>query len=395
VLTEINNDINKSSGYLGDISDRSKELYFNKQTVGQYLYKQIQENRHTRLKGQVFYRKDYEDEFDAIWNEQAKHYKELTPELKTELKDICIFYQRRLKSQKGLISICELESKERQIVVDGKTKTKLIGPKVCPKSSPLFQEFRIWQRLNDLEVWNKKERTKWRLDEDSKNLLFQELNIKNKLSKADILKLLYKNHKELDLNFKDVDGNRTNAALFEVYKEIIEKSGHGEHDFAKMSASEIVELVENVFKTLGINTAILKLNTELEGKGFEQQAAYQLWHLLYSYEGDNSNTGNESLINKLKEKFGFEKEYASLLANVTFEPDYGGLSAKAISKMLPHLKDGLEYSQAANLAGYNHSKSLNKEELATRELKDKLEILDKNSLRNPVVEKILNQTFML
>jgi CRISPR-associated endonuclease Csn1 len=91
VLTEINNDINKSSGYLGDISDRSKELYFNKQTVGQYLYKQIQENPHTRLKGQVFYRKDYENEFDTIWNQQAKHYKELTPELKTDIKDICIF----------------------------------------------------------------------------------------------------------------------------------------------------------------------------------------------------------------------------------------------------------------------------------------------------------------
>jgi CRISPR-associated endonuclease Csn1 len=302
------------------------------------------------------------------------------------------FYQRRLKSQKGLINTCELESIERQIVVDSKPKTKLIGPKVCPKSSPLFQEFRIWQRLNDLEVLDKKERTKWRLDEDAKNLLFQELNIKNKLSKADILKLLYKNHKELDLNFKEIDGNRTNANLFEAYNQIIELTGHGEFDFAKMSAVEIIDLVENVFKTLAINTDILKLNTELEGKAFEQQASYQLWHLLYSYEGDNSNTGNESLINKLHEKYGFEKEYASLLANVTFEPDYGSLSSKAISKILPHLKDGFEYSQAANLAGYNHSKSLTKEELANRALKDKLEILQKNSLRNPVVEKILNQT---
>jgi CRISPR-associated endonuclease Csn1 len=392
VLTEINNDINKSSGYLGDISDRSKELYFNKQTVGQYLYKQIQENRHTRLKGQVFYRKDYEDEFDAIWNEQAKHYKELTAELKTELKDICIFYQRRLKSQKGLISTCELESREREIIIDGKKKTKLIGPKVSPKSSPLFQEFRIWQRLNDLEVWDKKERTKWRLDEDSKKLLFQELNIIMRLKKEEVLKLLYKNHKELDLNFKELDGNRTNAALFEVYKDIVEKSGHGEHDFGKISANEVVELVESVFKTLGINTEILKLNTDLEGKEFEKQAAYQFWHLLYSYEGDDSKTGDESLINILKEKFGFEKEYAQLIAKVTFEPDYGSLSSKAISKILPHLKDGFDFSESAGKAGYNHSKSLNKEELANRELKDKLEILDKNSLRNPVVEKILNQT---
>lgn len=392
VLTEINNDLNKSSGYLGDISDRSKELYFNKETVGQYLYKQIQENRHTRLKGQVFYRKDYEDEFDAIWEEQSKHYKELTPELKKDLKNICIFYQRPLKSQKGLVSICELEGKVKTFLVDGKSKTKLIGPKVCPKSSPLFQEYRIWQRLNDLEVQNKKDKSRRKLEEEEKQILFNELSVKSKMTKSEVLALLFKNHKELDLNFKDVDGNRTNAALYEVYQQIADLSGHGEHDLKKIKAVEIKDLVEGVFNAINVNKSILKLNTDLEGKDFEHQPAYQFWHLLYSYEGDSSRTGNESLITKLKDTFGFEKEYAQLLANVTFEPDYGSLSSKAISKILPHLKDGLDYSQAAALAGYNHSKSLNKEELEKRELKDKMNILEKNSLRNPVVEKILNQT---
>ena len=43
VLQEINGQINNSSGYLGAISDRSKELYFNNLTVGQYLYNQIKE----------------------------------------------------------------------------------------------------------------------------------------------------------------------------------------------------------------------------------------------------------------------------------------------------------------------------------------------------------------
>ncbi len=38
VIVEINNNINSSSGYLGAISDRSKELYFNMETVGQYQY---------------------------------------------------------------------------------------------------------------------------------------------------------------------------------------------------------------------------------------------------------------------------------------------------------------------------------------------------------------------
>jgi CRISPR-associated endonuclease Csn1 len=393
VFQEINSQINNSSGYLGDISDRSKELYFNKQTVGQYLYEQIKKNPHTRLKGQVFYRKDYEDEFDVIWNEQSQHHKELTQDLKETIKDIIIFHQRRLKSQKGLISICELEGKMKEIMIDGMPKIKLIGPRVCPKSSPLFQEFRIWQRLNDVEVKDKKERTKWKLDEEAKEILFAELSVKEKLTKSEALKLLYKNHKDLDLNFEKLDGNRTNAKLFNAYQSIVEVSGHDEFDFAKMKSSQIKEVVKGVFQMLGITTEILEFNTNLEGKALEQQPHYQFWHLLYSYEGDNSPTGNESLIQKLKDKFGFEEDYAKIIAAVTFEDDYGSLSAKAISKILPHLKDGKQYDEAAVLAGYkSHSHSENKEERDSKELKAKLDILPKNSLRNPVVEKILNQT---
>ncbi|MCK5170296.1 MAG: hypothetical protein KAQ75_10485 [Bacteroidales bacterium] len=88
VLQEINNQKNNSSGYLGAISDRSKELHFNNETVGQNLYKQIKENPHTRLKNQVFYRQDYLDEFNQIWETQARFHKELNSELKKEIRDI-------------------------------------------------------------------------------------------------------------------------------------------------------------------------------------------------------------------------------------------------------------------------------------------------------------------
>jgi CRISPR-associated endonuclease Csn1 len=393
VLQEINTQINGSSGYLGAISDRSKELYFNKQTVGQYLYEQIKVNPHTRLKGQVFYRKDYEDEFDAIWTEQKKHHKELTDELKETIRDIIIFYQRRLKSQKGLIGICELEGKVKEVSIDGKLTPKLIGPKVCHKSSPLFQEFRIWQRLNDIEVKNKIDRTKWPIEQEEKQILFEELSVKEKLSKTDVLKLLYKNHKELDLNFEKLDGNRSSFKLYDAFQKILVASGHDEYEFSKLSSQEIKEIVKAVFEVLGITTEILHFNANLEGKELEKQPYYQLWHLLYSYEGDDSATGNDSLIKKLHEKFGFAEEYAKILASVTFEEDYGSLSAKAISKILPHLKDGLQYDEAAVLAGYkSHSHSENREERANKVLKPKLEVLPKNSLRNPVVEKILNQT---
>src|ERR1035437_1350095 len=127
VFAEINNNLNNSSGYLGAISDRSKELYFKQETIGQYLYKQLQHNPHTRLKNQVFYRQDYLDEFEKIWETQAQFYPELTVKTKADIRDIIIFYQRRLKSQKTLISFCGLENEQIEVEIDGKKKMKLRG----------------------------------------------------------------------------------------------------------------------------------------------------------------------------------------------------------------------------------------------------------------------------
>lgn len=392
VIAEINNNLNSSSGYLGSISDRSKELYFNKQTVGQYLMSQLDDNPHSKLKNQVFYRQDYLDEFDVIWEKQSSFHQELTHDLKAEIRDIIIFYQRRLKSQKGLVSFCEFENRQIEVLIDGKKKIKTVGFKVCPKSSPLFQEFKIWQILNNLEVVKKTSNDKRLLDQDEKDLLFKELSLKKKLTKADVLKFLFANNNNLDLNYKEIEGNRTQAALFEAYSKIIELSGHGEFDFSKMEASQIILTVKSIFAGLNYNTDILFFNSELEGREFEKQTAYHFWHLLYSFEGDDSKTGNEKLINKIAELYGFEREYASILANVTFQPDYGSLSSKAIRKILPYLKAGNDFSEACRYAGYRHSKnSLTKVEIENKILKDKLEVLPKNSLRNPVVEKIVNQ----
>ncbi len=98
------------------------------------------------------------------------------------------------------------------------------------------------------------------------------------------------------------------------------------------------------------------------------------------------------MVQKITERYGFEKAYATILANVTFQDDYGSLSAKAIRKILLHLKEGNQYDVACEYAGYRHSKlSLTKEEITNKVLKDRLTLLPKNSLRNPVVEKILNQ----
>lgn len=390
VLSEINGQISNSSGYLGGISDRSKELYFTNRTIGQYLIDLLDKDPNTSLKNRVFYRQDYIDEFEKTWERQALFHKELTSELKKKVKQ-CIFFQRPLKSQKGLVSYCEFESKQIKINKDGKEQTLTIGQKVCPKSSPIFQEFKIWQVLNNIVVTNTSTKQTMSLDIEAKQDLFEELSYKAKMSKAEALKILFgKEFKKYDLNFRELEGNKTQAALFAAYQTIVEMSGHGEYDFTKISAAEILDIVSNVFVALGINTSILSFSALDEN--YESSPLFQLWHLLYAFEGDNSNTGNEKLVQIISQRYGFDKEYAASLAKTTFQPDYGNLSTKAIRKILPYMEDGVEYSVACGYAGYRHSKaSLTKEEIDKRVLQEKMQPIAHNSLRNPVVEKILNQ----
>lgn len=377
VLQEISGQISASSGYLGAISDRSKQLYFNRQTVGQYLMSELEKDPNVSLRNRVFYRQDYLDEFDRIWERQAEFHEELTVELKKEIRDIIIFYQRRLKSQKGLISFCEFEKREVIVEKDGRKQNKTVGCRVIPRSHPLFQEFKIWQTLNDIEVfaWDKQSKRKKAdksstlfdnseepllvegkrsLYQEEKELLAKELFVKESMKKAEVLKLLFENFQELDMNFKQIDGNHTGFALFSAYSKMIEKYGYEPVDFKK-PADEIIEKLETIFTNLGWNTELLSIDLSKEDKELERQSYFRLWHLLYSFEGDNTPTGNGKLLEKIMQLCDVEKEYAVELANVSFQEDYGSLSAKAIKKILPYLKEGNQYDVACDYAGYRHS----------------------------------------
>ncbi len=420
VLQEINNDKKKSSGYLGAISDRSKILFMNNITVGEYLWQQKEKNFHQSLKNQVFYRQDYLDEFESIWETQAKHHTELTSELKEEIRDTVIFYQRKLKSQKGLLGFCQFESwwedkkdANGNIVfnkVTGNPKQRQVGHRVISKSSPLFQEFKIWQNINNLYFTNKDTKEVFQLILEDKQLLFSELNLRGELTEKQVLKLFGLSDKGWHTNQPIVDykketrkaleGNRTNKSLFNIYQTIAEREGYG-FDWSKKSAKEILEKLTAIFSEVGINPAIIKFDAL---KNLDEQASFQLWHLLYSAEDDGkiSNEDREiygnidvHLKKILHKKFGFKPEYAKLIANISLQDDYGNLSSRAIRKILPFLKEGHEYSEACALAGYNHSNSETKETNEQRVLKERLDVLPKNSLRNPVVEKILNQMINL
>lgn len=408
-LQEVNNNSSSTSGYLGKISDRSKVLFIDKITVGEYLYKQIKINPHTSLRNQVFYRQDYLDEFEKIWQTQAKYHPQLTPDLKTKIRDVIIFYQRPLKSQKGLLSFCLFESWEQTYfdTIKQKERKRIIGQRVVPKSSPLFQEFKIWQNINDLEFKyigkeqkQEKEAETFKLEDEDRTLLFNEANVRGNLSVNTIFKLLGLSNKEWKINFKEgIQGNTTNEKLFNVYQEILAREGYA-IDWQKDSALEIVNELKTIFPIIGIDASILDFDATLNGNEYSKQSSYELWHLLYS-AGDDAKISEEdklvyglsdvNLKKKLHKKYGFKPEYATMIANINFPNDYGNLSARAIRKIIPYLQDGLKYYKACGKVGYNHSNSLTLAENEERVLKERLEILGKNSLRNPVVEKILNQ----
>lgn len=392
VFQEINSAFNATSGYLGAISDRSKKLLILGKTIGQYQFEELSKNPHYSLKNEVFYRRDYLAEFEKLWDTQARFHSELTPELKSEIRDNVIFYQRRLRSQKHLVGYCEFENRIIVCDIDGQKKEKQVGLRVCPKSSPLFQEFKIWQNLNNLLLTNKLTNEVSKLSHMEKERLFKILSATPGLKSSQILKYLGKSPKNFELNYEALPGNETFAQITKALEKIFEHFGK---PFPK--EEKIFDDAITLFDEQGWDSSIFKFDSSIEGKAFEKQSAYRFWHLLYSYEEDDSKSGNAALVCALKQQFRLNDFAAEVFSNIQFGDDYGNLCAKAIRKILPYMRrDGIDYAHACASAGYRHSKSsLTSEELLQKPLKEKLELLPKNSLRNPVVEKILNQMIHL
>ena len=318
VLSDIAGAIAASSGYLGSISDRSKELYFNKQTVGQYLYKHICEDCHFSVRNKVFYRQDYLDEFNAIWEAQRRFHPELTEELKREIRDVVIFYQRRLKSQKGLISFCEFESREVEVEIDGKTKKKTRGCRVAPRSSLIFQEFKIWQILNNVVITSRTEPSR-SLSLEEKELLAQRLGVLEKMKSSEALKLIGIKSKSCRMNFETLEGNVTASRIYSKFLEIMNII---EDRDVKIDNDAALDVLKESFERNGFNTSLLTFDTSLPKEEYEKQALFKLWHLLYSFEGDNSTTGNAKLIEKIANLCAIPEEYASMIAAIRFQDDY-------------------------------------------------------------------------
>ena len=100
-----------------------------------------------------------------------------------------------------------------------------------------------------------------------------------------------------------------------------------------------------------------------------------------------SSETEEAIINTLQKRYDINHDLGQeLVKRIGFASDSSSLSTKACKKLIPELKAGVQYEEAVTNAGYQH-KARTKEELL-----DRLDLIKSNSLRNPVVEQILNQT---
>ncbi len=403
VLCDIKGEIDNSSGYLGAISDRSKILRVNNQTIGQFMLSQLSNNKHRSTKNTIFYRQDYIDEFNRIWDKQAEFHPQLkNDDIKKEIRDVVIFYQRKLKSQKHLISDCEFAV---QVMINHPSQKGVQIPmkkKVVPKSSPLFQEYRLLQNLNNLVIVdtnNPDVKMTFGLvdgenDNEIRNKLLGWLNIKEKLTKKEILQILgVKDNGDFQLNYEEIVGNRTRANFIHCILKIFEDLGHDKVELnLRKDPREFESDLNVILNALGLPENLLVFEALKPNNELDKQLYYRIWHLLYSAEEDAHI--KEELIQLLN----IPNEWLGYFYKLKLEADYGSISAWAIRKVLPYLLKGETIDKAAELHSQNeprftfkHSLSQTREELDNRVLIDELPLFKKGSLRNPVVEKVMNQ----
>lgn len=401
----------KQTDYVQKVNDRYNEILKLGMTVGEYFYSQLKKSETVdyslkkhytyRIKEKVFPRKAYEDEVDRILSAQKNHYPDiLTDRAVDQIKQV-IFYQRPLKSCKNLVSYCDFEKRKflnRQgLLVDS-------GPKVSPRTSPIAQICRIYESINNISLVNQRYKNendfgnsslfsemdlqsrdarkycyKYKFTDEERKRIFDFLNTHEKMSETDLLKLVglkksdgFKSDRLLG---KGIQGNTTRCAIEKAF---------GDNERYERLLRFDLSYEEVVDKNTGEVSTVVS-------PSYQREPLYMLWHTLYSIDD------KEELFKALREKFDIEEsEVLERLYAIDFvKAGYANRSAKFMRKLLPHMIDGMIYSDACAAVGVNHSNSMTKEEHDERSLSPRLDMIHSGELRQPIVEKILNQMINL
>ena len=395
-----------NSAYLAGIRANDEKLQAEHKTVGQYFAEQLRQNQSEsptggisyRIKDQIFSRQRYIDEYDQIMAAQRVHYPDiLTDEFIRMLRDEVIFMQRPLKSCKHLVSLCEFEKQEKVMRVqqdDGKGGRQLVerrvkfGPKVAPKSSPLFQLCRIYEAVNNIRL-TRPDGSPRDITREERAKIVAHLQSSASLSFAALKKLLKEKALIADqLTTKSgLKGNSTRVALAAALQPYSQY-----HHLLDMELETRMMTVQLTDEETG---EVTEREVAVVTDSYVRQPLYRLWHILYSIE--ERDAMRRALITQLGMK---EEDLDGGLLDQLYrldfvKPGYGNKSAKFICKLLPQLQQGLGYSEACAAVGYRHSNSPTSEEITERTLLEKIPLLQRNELRQPLVEKILNQMINL
>ena len=395
-----------NSAYLAGIRANDEKLQDEHKTVGQYFAEQLRQSQSEsptggisyRIKDQIFSRQRYIDEYNQIMAAQRVHYPDvLTDEFIRMLRDEVIFMQRPLKSCKHLVSLCEFEKQEKVMRVqqdDGKGGRLLVerrvkfGPKVAPKSSPLFQLCRIYEAVNNIRL-TRPDGSPRDITPEERAKIVAHLQSSASLSFAALKKLLKEKALIADqLTSKSgLKGNSTRVALAAALQPYPQY-----HHLLDMELETRMMTVQLTDEETG---EVTEREVAVVTDSYVRQPLYRLWHILYSIE--ERDAMRRALITQLGMK---EEDLDGGLLDQLYRLDfvksgYGNKSAKFICKLLPQLQQGLGYSEACAAVGYRHSNSPTSEEITERTLLEKIPLLQRNELRQPLVEKILNQMINL
>lgn len=147
----------------------------NARTLGEFLA--AQDTKRVRMGGENqsydFYpqRHHYEKEFNRIWESQSTYHPTLlTDELRKSLSRI-LFFQRPLKEQE--VGVCTFVTEERRL----------------PKAHPLFQERRLYEEVNQLQITTPGVAARM-LKMEERDVLILELRGKREVSFATLAKRL-------------------------------------------------------------------------------------------------------------------------------------------------------------------------------------------------------------
>lgn len=174
------------------------------QTYGSYFARQDPLIR--RIRQRWLGREAVRQEFEAIWQAQSRLYPELMTEAARQEIFTAIFFQRPLKSAKGLVGRCELEPGRRR----------------AAQALLIAQRFRLLQMVNNLTIRRPGEAER-KLNPDERQMLHDALDGEGDQTFADCRKLLAL-PKTAKFNYEEggekrLVGNRTQAKFLAVLGE--------------------------------------------------------------------------------------------------------------------------------------------------------------------------------